>query len=355
MWGIGKKRPSGSNDGSGSETSLSIRRLVAIAAVVVVAAAGALVAATSGNSALTGTALPASVGLSGWDTVSNSWTHGNTVEYAEKQAIPFQLDLSGLSTSSTYLVNICREFQNGTKYGFLFLEKYNKTINLTNAQAGGTVLNAMGPFSTVNATVTAVQDFTDAGGICASGERLVQATVQPTSATTSYLLWGGHLAAPGDTVPGSANLVGFGNGAGSYPGASLAMRLVSPDKTVPIPVNKIITLTKIDVTEAHRPGRHCRSGGLLLHRLPQSEQRSAGLRQRQLPRPRDGHVHRAGDGAERVPPPVGHRHELHRGAAVDDRQASAGGRRDHRAADDGLVHVHEYLPEADADTRDGYS
>ena len=57
----------------------SVVRLFAIAGVVVIAAAGALVAATSGNSALSGAALPASVGLSGWDTTSNSWTHGNTV------------------------------------------------------------------------------------------------------------------------------------------------------------------------------------------------------------------------------------------------------------------------------------
>ena len=120
----------------------SVVRLFAIAGVVVIAAAGALVAATSGNSALSGAALPASVGLSGWDTTSNSWTHGNTVQYAEKQAIPFQLDLGGLTTGTSYLVNICREFQNGTKYGFLFLDEYNKTINLSNAQAGGTVVDA---------------------------------------------------------------------------------------------------------------------------------------------------------------------------------------------------------------------
>ena len=179
------------------------------------------------------------------------------MQYSEKQAIPFRLDLGGLSTSSTYLVNVCREFQNGTKYGFLFLDEYNKTVALSSAQAGGTVVDATGPFATINATVTGVQDYTDAGGICGTGERLVQVTVQPTDATTSYLLWGGHLAAPGDTVPGTANLVGFGNGAGSYPGSSLAMRLVSPDKTVPIPVNKIVTLTKVDVNKLIAAG----SGG----------------------------------------------------------------------------------------------
>ena len=274
MWGMGRrKRPARSQDESAHATSEEIgssrkghsnvagrSRLVrggVLLAAVVVAVFAALLVVSSSDSALSGTALPASVGLNGWDTVSGSWTPGNTVQYSEKQAIPFRLDLGGLSTSSTYLVNVCREFQNGTKYGFLFLDEYNKTVALSSAQAGGTVVDATGPFATINATVTGVQDYTDAGGICGTGERLVQVTVQPTDATTSYLLWGGHLAAPGDTVPGTANLVGFGNGAGSYPGSSLAMRLVSPDKTVPIPVNKIVTLTKVDVNKLIAAG----SGG----------------------------------------------------------------------------------------------
>ena len=129
MLGMGKKRPSSTAGASGHASSgevnstamhggamrRSVVRLSAVAAVIVVAAGGALVAATAGSSALTGAALPSSVGLSGWDTVSNSWTHGNTVQYSEKQAIPFQLDLGGLTTGTSYLVNICREFQNGTK------------------------------------------------------------------------------------------------------------------------------------------------------------------------------------------------------------------------------------------------
>ncbi len=276
MWGMGKRRrPSGSaeqteralfrelgakhtSEGSGNRRSRGPRssraRFAGLALVVLVAAVASLAVANRGESALSGTPLPSSAGMSGWDTVSDSWTPGNTVEYAEKQAIPFRIDLGGLSTSSTYLVNICREFQNGSKYGFLYLDEFDTTIHLTDAQAGGPVLDATGPFATVNATVTGVQDYTDAGGVCGSQERLVQVTVKPTSATTSYLLWGGHLAAPGDTVPGSANLVGFGNGAGSYPGASLAMRRVSPDKAVPIPVNKIIILSKIDVNKVVQGG-----------------------------------------------------------------------------------------------------
>ena len=235
-------------------------RFAALAAVVALAAVAALAVADTGDSALSGAALPSSVGLAGWDTVSDSWTAGNTVRYAEKQAIPFRLDLSGLTVGTSYLVNVCREFRSVTKYGFLSLDEYNATVPLTDTQAGGvgaTVVQAVGPFATVNASVTAYEDNLSPGGICGIGERLVQVTVTPTSAVRSYLLWGGHLAAPGDIVPGTSDQVGFGNGAGSYPGASLAMRLVSPDKTVPIPVNKIITLTKIDVQKLIAAG----SGG----------------------------------------------------------------------------------------------
>src|SRR3954447_8136360 len=162
MWGLGKRKRSlgsqqhsgqGGSAGAGRRSRSSLIRLAVFALAAVIAASAALLVASSSNSALSGAPLPASVGLSGWDTTSNSWTHGNTVQYAEKQAIPFQLDLGGLSTSTSYLVNICREFQNGTKYGFLYLEKYNKTVALTDTQAGGTVVDAAGPFSTINATV----------------------------------------------------------------------------------------------------------------------------------------------------------------------------------------------------------
>ena len=222
-------------------------------ALVTLLATVSLVGASSGASALSGKALPSSVNLNGWDTVSASWTPGNTVQYSEGQAIPFRLNLSGLATGTSYLVNICREFQNGTKYGFLYLEEYNATVPLTSAQAGGTVTDQLGPFAGINATVTAVQDFTSSGGICGPQERLVQATVKPTAAT-SYLLWGGHLASPNETVPASTSIVRFGNGAGSYPGSSLAMRLACPDKTVPVPVNKIVNLARLSVTKAVEPG-----------------------------------------------------------------------------------------------------
>ena len=233
---------------AGSKGSVSARGVVRLGAVASLAAVAVLAVASIASSAAP-IALPASVSLNGWDTVSDSWTPGNTVQYSEGDVIPFRLDLSGLSTTETYRVNICREFQNGTHYGFLFLDEFDTTVPLTNAEAGGTVVDQPDAFAGVNTTVTNVNTVNGTGGICGPQERLVQVDVTVSSATTAYLLWGGHLASPIDQVPGApaGTIVGFGNGAGSYPGSSLAMRLVSPDKTVPVPINKIIILSKIDV------------------------------------------------------------------------------------------------------------
>src|SRR5207249_2828847 len=110
----------------GSVTARGVVRLGVIAGAL---AAAVLVVASMASSAPP-TPLPASVDMNGWDTVSNSWTPGNTVQYAEGQVIPFRVDVSGLATGTTYRANICREFQNGTHYGFLFLDEYNKTVPL---------------------------------------------------------------------------------------------------------------------------------------------------------------------------------------------------------------------------------
>ena len=79
------------------------------------------------------------------------------------------------------------------------------------------------------------------------------------------------------------------------------MRLVSPDKTVPIPVNKIITLTKGGREQANRPGQRRHGRPELTsasRREPQPQRRASGLRfSASFLDLAFGHLHGAGDGA----------------------------------------------------------
>ncbi len=221
-----------------------------IAAIALAATlATALWLAGTGSSAPTGAPVPSSVSLEGWDTVSSSWTAGNTVRYAEGQAIPFRLDVSGLTTGTPYLATICHEFVRSGVYGFLWLEPYDSDV--TPGTIGGAESGDLGPFTGVNVDLLEYQ-VTGAQGACGVGEKQVLVSFEVTSAT-AFLLWGGHLAAPLDAIPGGGT-VGYQQSAGWNSGSSLAMRLESPDKTVPIPPGKIVRLSKIDVNKVVQGG-----------------------------------------------------------------------------------------------------
>ncbi|HEV8263632.1 MAG TPA: Ig-like domain repeat protein [Gemmatimonadales bacterium] len=182
----------------------------------------------------TDAALPNSVKLQQWETLpTGNWTTGNlgtnNSDYSEGEVVPFRLDVGGLATSGNpYTFSVCRNFQSGTKRGYLFLAPFNTSRA---AAPGGTITSTNGPFSGVSVTINSV---TEVGGqgACATGERQTMVSINSTNAQTAFVLWGGHLAAPSDVF--EAQPVGAGNGSASFPGSSLHMKLLSPSKSVSI-------------------------------------------------------------------------------------------------------------------------
>src|SRR3989454_2513319 len=181
----------------------------------------------------TDAALPSSVKLQQWETLpTGNWTTGNlgssNSDYAEGEVVPFRLDVGGLATSGNpYTFSVCRDFQSGTKRGYLFLAPFNTSRA---AAPGGTITSTNGPFSGVNVTVNSV---TEVGGqgTCGAGERETMVSINSTGNATAFVLWGGHLAAPSDVFEGQP--VGPGNGAASFP-MNFHMNLLSPNKSVTI-------------------------------------------------------------------------------------------------------------------------
>src|SRR3989449_1030933 len=177
--------------------------------------------------------LPSNVQLRQWETKpTGNWITGNlgtnNSDYEEGETVPFQLDVGGLSTSGNpYTFSVCRDFQSGTKRGYLFLAPFNTRRA---AAPGGTITSTNGPFSGVNVTVNSV---TEVGGqgTCGAGERQTMVSINSTGNATAFVLWGGHLAAPSDVFEGQP--VGPGNGAASFP-MNFHMNLLSPNKSVTI-------------------------------------------------------------------------------------------------------------------------
>jgi hypothetical protein len=176
--------------------------------------------------------LPSNFQLQQWETKPDGgWINGNlgssNSDYAEGETVPQRLELGGID-DGTYDVTICRDFSNGTKRGYLYLDDFDTSRP---ADPGGTIISSMGPFDGVFVTINSFVDNNlqgpcDAGALATS----VNITIDKEGGSIAYLLWGGHLAAPGDTDPVSMTLIALGNGAASYPGASLHMAIESPQK-----------------------------------------------------------------------------------------------------------------------------
>jgi hypothetical protein len=192
-----------------------------IAAIIVMAGAGLIQA--SGPSTL-----PSSVKLEQWETKpQGDWITGalqqNNSDYIEGEVVPFRLEIPSKIDAGAYQFSVCRNYDDGTRRGYLYVAPYNTDRP---AEPGGSIGSSVDGFSAVNATIDSVNDVGAQGG-CKARDREVVVTITKQTGD-AYVLWGGHLAAPLD--PG----VGAGNGAASWPGASLHMKLSEPSKDLPI-------------------------------------------------------------------------------------------------------------------------
>ncbi|MBW6441420.1 hypothetical protein K0B04_00735 [Patescibacteria group bacterium] len=192
------------------------------------------------------TNVPSSVKLYQWETKdSGKWITGNlgtsNSDYREGEVVPFQLEIGKVSTANNpYKFSVCRDYEDGDKRGYYQLMTYDLNINPIIV---GSIDYSNGPFSGTNVTNI---EFNEVGGrgLCASGARETQVYFDVIESTKdTYVYWGGQLASPVDVD------VGLGNGSSQYTGASLHMKLLSPNKDLSINPSGIIELATITVTK----------------------------------------------------------------------------------------------------------
>lgn len=201
-------------------------------------------------------ALPSSIGFEQWETIpAGAWINGNlgntNSNYAEGDTVPQRVVLTSVPNGIYDLV-ICRDFSDGTRRGYLYLDPFDTTVA---ANPGGTITSTSldGDFDGVNTTIGTVTE-TGLQGTCGAGQlqTIVNINISKPVGGVAYVLWGGHLAAPGDTDPVSLTTVALGNGASSWPGSSLHMH-ADPNKDNQINTNALtplaaplITVSKVD-------------------------------------------------------------------------------------------------------------
>jgi hypothetical protein len=209
------RRPALSGRRGAMLRALGVAAIAVLASVVPLEASGPLT-------------LPSNVKFQQWETQpSGGWITGalqaNNSDYMEGETVPFRLEIPASIDAGAYQFSVCRNYEDGARRGYLYIAPYDTDRAAT---PGGTIGSSIDGFSGVNATIDAAVDI-GAQGSCKAGDResLVTITKQTGDA---YVLWGGHLAAPLDAG------VGAGNGAASWPGASLHMKLSEPSKDLPI-------------------------------------------------------------------------------------------------------------------------
>lgn len=195
------------------------------AAVLAVLAAVALL--TPGARADEGE-LPSSVKFEQWETQpQGAWITGalqaNNSDYYEGEVVPFRLVIPERIEPGTYVFSICRNYDDDDRRGYLFLDDFDTSRD---ADPEGTIGSSDPPIEAINATIDDVFEVGGRGD-CKAGDRETIVTITK-AAGDAYVLWGGHLASPLDDG------VGAGNGAASWPGASLHMKILAPSKDLPI-------------------------------------------------------------------------------------------------------------------------
>ena len=205
----------------------------------------------------TDTPIDSNFGFDQWETdASPQWITGNlgstNSTYEEGQAVPFRLQIPNNTPISDNPVefSICRDYSNGTKRGYLFLEPFDTDYA---ADPGGTINSTSGPLDGVNVTINSVNEVGGQGG-CGAGQRETQVSVNINASTPRYVLWGGHLAQASDVKPNEGGaIVGGGNSAGFYPGSSLSMRIKDSAKNRSINPGAIIEIPFITAKKVVDP------------------------------------------------------------------------------------------------------
>ena len=220
-------------------------RWISAALSAVVISGSVLVGLASPASAA---ALPSHLAFEQWADVGSTWLSGSlgnggvgASTYAEGDTVPFRLEVTSAG-AGTFDMTVCRDYQNGSTFGYLSLEPYN--TSRSPLVAGTAVSN--GAFTGVALVGgVAIDSVTEIGGqgSCKAGQRQTDVRVAISNGpggvapVGAYVLWGGHLASPADAG------VGVGHGAGYYSGASLAMDNSAAAKNLGIKVLKSAAIT----------------------------------------------------------------------------------------------------------------
>jgi hypothetical protein len=188
-----------------------------------------------------------------WQPSPANYVNGNPKGFTEGDTAPFRVTIDGTSDAQELQFIVCLDFDDSGAYGFTAIENWDTSY--TPATPPTALSGATSGFQAENATIDAITALGEAGG--SGGQNcpanylgwLVQFTVTNAS-LDSYIVYGGHLAAEGDPLPGGGTVPA--DGSASDTGGVFQARIISAnsgDKTINFQSNDITAPTAVTLAD----------------------------------------------------------------------------------------------------------
>jgi hypothetical protein len=184
-----------------------------------------------------------------WDPDSSrlQWVTGHPKGYTEGETGAFRVQIGSTSSPLTagqqLKFQICLDYDDSSAYAFIGLESWNTTYqqdgtHLTPPPISGDLTGDVKGVNAYNAVIDNVIFLGKGGGLCSGNYLSWEVEFEVLDEGIVYIVYGGHIAAPGDLLPSPpaspGETVPYGEGASSCTGVFQA-RIASEgagDKTV---------------------------------------------------------------------------------------------------------------------------
>ena len=190
-----------------------------------------------------------------WDPApaTSDWVPGHPKGYTEGETAAFRVTIEA-SAGEQLMFHTCLDFDDSAAYAFTDIDPWNSShTGMAPPPAIGDLTGEVAPgFNGAGLTINSATSLGEGGGLCPTNYLGWEVIFTMTATGTAYVVYGGHIAAPGDPLPGGGT-VPDGQGAASTSGVFQARVETDGggDKTVNFSPDDITPLVPgIDIEKA---------------------------------------------------------------------------------------------------------
>ena len=155
-----------------------------------------------------------------WDPApaTLNWVPGHPKGYTEGETAAFRVTIEA-NAGEQLMFHACLDYDDSGAYAFTEIDPWNTShTGMTPPPAGADLTGEVAPgFNGAGLTIDSVTSLGEGAGLCPANYLGWEVTFTMATTGTGYVVYGGHIAAPGDPLPGGGT-VPNGQGAASASG-----------------------------------------------------------------------------------------------------------------------------------------